>query len=303
MPNLSLLKNRLSRAVWKRVVVILLVCAPFSAFSQYWQAGGFLGITNYSGDLTQKRVDMRYTRYAIGAHVKRDINRYLTLRAGLTYGRIAGADSTNTDTMLLKRNLSFRSPVFEAQVGVEINFLDLDEKKITPYIHGGIGYYSFYPTTKDANGNTVKLRPLSTEGQGMSQYPTRKPYNIRQFSIPFGAGVKLLLTDNWIVGFEFGLRKTFTDYLDDVSLTYIDRNSLLRSRGQQAVNFAYRGDEVTGNHVTPGTYPTDGTTRGSDKYNDWYMFTGLTLSYRFGGGNGYGGHWKKQKASDCPRFF
>ncbi|MBW8687846.1 type IX secretion system protein PorG [Chitinophaga rhizophila] len=303
MPNLSLLKNHVPGAVWKSVVVIVLLCAPFTAFSQYWQAGGFLGISNYSGDLTQKRVDMRYTRYAVGLHVKRDINRYLTLRAGLTYGRIAGADSTNTDTFLLRRNLSFRSPVFEAQVGVEINFLDLDEKKITPYIHGGVGFYSFYPTTKDANGNTVKLRPLSTEGQGMSQYPTRKPYNIRQFSIPFGAGVKVLLRDNLVAGFEIGLRKTFTDYLDDVSLTYVDRNSLLRSRGRQAVDYAFRGDEVNGTHVSRSTYPPDGTTRGSDKYKDWYMFSGFTLSYRFGGGSGGYNHWKRQKASQCPRFF
>lgn len=304
MPNLNLLKNCLSRAVWKRVIVVLLICAPFKGFSQYWQAGGFLGTSNYSGDLVQQRVDLKYTRYSLGLFVKRDVNRYLTLRAGLSYGRIAGADSTNTDTFLLRRNLSFRSPILEAQLGAEFNFLDLDEKRITPYVFGSVALFSFYPTTKDAQGNTVKLRPLSTEGQGMAQYPTRKQYNLRQISIPFGAGVKILLTDNWIAGFEIGLRKTFTDYLDDVSLTYVDRNSLLRSRGSQAVNFAYRGDEVTGGHVTPGTYPADGTKRGSDKYNDWYIFTGFTVSYRFGGGgSGYGGtHWKKQKVSNCPRL-
>lgn len=302
MPNLIVLKNRFFSAVWKSVVVVLLICAPFKGFSQYWQAGGFLGISNYSGDLVQSRVDLKYTRYALGLHVKRDLNRYLTLRAGLTYGRIAGADSTNTDTLLLKRNLSFRSPIFEANVGVEINFLDLDEKKITPYVFGSIALYSFYPTTKDARGNTVKLRALSTEGQGMREYPTRKQYNLRQFSIPFGAGVKLLLNDNWVGGFEIGLRKTFTDYLDDVSLTYVDRNTLLRSRGSKAVDIAYRGDEVDGTHVAPGTYPADGTKRGSAKYNDWYVFTGFTLSYRFGGGNGGYNHWRKQKVSDCPRL-
>jgi hypothetical protein len=304
MPNLNALKSRFSGAVWKRVVVVLLICAPFEGFSQYWQAGGFLGASNYSGDLVQQRIDLKYTRYSLGLFVKRDVNRYLTLRAGLSYGRIAGADSTNTDTLLLRRNLSFRSPILEAQLGAEFNFLDLDEKRITPYVFGSVALFSFYPTTKDAAGNTVKLRSLSTEGQGMAEYPTRKQYNLRQISIPFGAGVKLLLTDNWIAGFEVGFRKTFTDYLDDVSLTYVDRNTLLRSRGPKAVEFAYRGDEVNGGHVTPGTYPADGTIRGSDRYKDWYIFTGFTLSYRFGGGGGYRNsmHWKKQKASDCPRL-
>ncbi|TWV99890.1 outer membrane beta-barrel protein [Chitinophaga pinensis] len=303
MPKLSLLKNRLSRAAWKRVVVILLICAPFSGFSQYWQAGGFIGTSNYSGDLVQTRVDLKYTRFALGVFLKRDINRYLTIRGGLSYGRIAGADSTNRDTFLLKRNLSFRSPIWEGQLGFEFNFLDLDEKKITPYVFASVAVFSFYPTTKDSLGNTINLRPLGTEGQGLAAYPTRKEYNLRQISIPFGAGVKILLTENWIAGFEFGLRKTFTDYLDDVSLTYVDRNTLVRTRGQKAADYAYRGDEVpVGSHVTPGTYPEDGTIRGSDKYKDWYMFTGLTLSYRFGGGSNARNNWRRQKVSQCPRF-
>ncbi|MVT12168.1 outer membrane beta-barrel protein [Chitinophaga sp. ysch24] len=300
LTNRVALRNQLFYATLKRVCVFLLICLPFKGFSQSWQAGGFLGISNYSGDLVQQRVDLKYTRYSIGAFVKRDINRYLTLRAGLTYGRIAGADSTNRDTLLLARNLSFRSPVFEAQLAAEINFLDLDVKHFTPYVFGGVALFSFYPTTKDARGNTVNLRPLSTEGQGMAEYPTRKQYNLRQFSIPFGAGIKILITDNWIAGFEIGLRKTFTDYLDDVSLTYVDQATLLRSKGPTAVEVAYRGDEVNPAHAVPGTYPADGTIRGSAKYKDWYAFTGFTLSYRFGGGGR--NVWGRQKASSCPRF-
>ncbi|WP_177230411.1 DUF6089 family protein [Chitinophaga sp. CF118] len=289
------MRNRLTLSVFKKIVILLLICAPLAGYSQqYWQLGGFLGISNYSGDLAEKRVDFGYTRYALGIFAKRDFNRYFSLRAGLNYGRIAGADSTNKDPSLVDRNLSFRSPIFELNLIGEFNFLDIDERGFTPYVFGGAAVFSFYPTTRDANGNVVKLRALTTEGQGLAQYPTRQKYNLRSLSIPFGAGVKVLIKENWILGFEVGLRRTFSDYLDDVSLGYADRNTLLLGRGQRAVDFAYRG---------PGTYPPEGFARGSDKYDDWYIFSGLTLSYRFGGGGkGPWGHWKKQKFSDCPRM-
>jgi hypothetical protein len=103
------------------------------------------------------------------------------------------------------------------------------------------------------------------------------------------------LNDQWTVGFEIGLRPTITDYLDDVSTTYVDQNTLLAYRGQQAVDMAYRGDEV-GGKLTPGTYPADGSPRGSAKYKDWYSFSGFTITYRLGGGSG----WGKQKAMRCP---
>lgn len=301
MPNLYAFKRPLLPAVLKRIVLLLLICAPFSGFAQYWQGGIFGGASNYSGDLAEQRVDMRYTRGVVGLFVKRDVNRYLTVRFGLNYGRIAGADSTNKDTFLIARNLSFRSPIFEANLIGEFNFFDIDEKGFTPYLFAGVSLFSFYPTTKDANGNTVKLRALSTEGQGLPQYPDRKQYNLREISIPFGAGVKVLINESWMVGAEIGFRKTFSDYLDDVSKTYVDKNTLLAERGQRSVDYAYRGNQVSG-HVAPGTYPVDGTKRGSDKYTDWYIFSGLTLSYRFGGDKGPYNRWGKQKVSDCPRF-
>jgi len=294
VPNLCALRNLLTLAVFKKLLVFALIFAPLAGFSQqYWQVGGFLGTSNYSGDLSEKRIDFKYTRYSLGLFVKRDFNRYFSLRAGFNYGRVAAADSTNKDPLLVARNLSFRSPIIEANLIGEFNFLDLDEKRFTPYVFGGVAVFSFYPTARDANGNRIALRKLSTEGQGLPQYPTRKQYNLRSIAIPFGAGVKVLVTDKWVAGFEIGIRKTFTDYIDDVSLGYVDRNTLLAERGQQSVNYAYRGT---------GTYPVDGYPRGSDKNKDWYVFSGLTISYRFGGAAGPWGHWRKQKFSDCPRM-
>jgi hypothetical protein len=294
VPNLSALRNRLTLTVFKTLVVLVLIYAPVAGFSQqYWQLGGFAGASNYSGDLAQKRVDFRYTRYSLGLFAKRDFNRYFSLRAGFTYGRVAAADSTNKDPGLVARNLSFRSPIIEASLIGEFNFLDIDVHRFTPYVFGGVAVFSFYPTTRDENGNRIELRRLTTEGQGLAQYPTRKQYNLRSVAIPFGAGVKVLVTDSWVLGFEVGIRKTFTDYIDDVSLGYVDRNTLLQYRGAQSVKYAYRGT---------GSYPVDGFPRGSDKYTDWYIFSGFTIGYRFGGTKGPWGHWGKQKFSDCPRM-
>jgi len=294
VPNLCDLRNRFTSTVFKTLLVFVFISSPLAGFSQqYWQVGGFLGASNYSGDLSEKRVDFRYTRYAIGLFAKRDFNRYFTLRAAFNYGRVAGADSTNRTADLKDRNLSFRSPIIEANLVGEFNFLDIDQHGWTPYVFGGIGIFSFYPTTEDAVGNKIELRRLTTEGQGLPMYPTRKQYNLRSPSIPFGAGAKVLVKDNWVVGFEIGLRKTFTDYIDDVSMGYVDRNTLLTYRGQQSVNYAYRGT---------GEYPVDGYPRGSAKYDDWYIFSGFTVAYRFGGTKGPWGHWKKQKASECPRM-
>src|SRR5690606_13448162 len=82
--------------------------------------------------------------------------------------------------------------------------------------------------------NKVFLKPLSTEGQGLPQYPDRKPYKLTQFAIPFGAGVKFRVSRNTVLAYEVGLRKIFTDYLDDVSTTYVDQATLLQERGRNA---------------------------------------------------------------------
>ncbi|WP_143160076.1 type IX secretion system protein PorG [Chitinophaga jiangningensis] len=271
---------------------------PFISMAQDWHVGAFLGISNYSGDLVEQKVDLKYTRPALGILVRKDFNRYFSLRGAITYGVAAGADSTNAKTDLRQRNLSFRSRMIEFALIGELNFLDIDEKGFTPYVFAGIAGFGFDPQAKDQSGNWVRLRRLGTEGQGLPQYPDRLPYDMFTVSIPFGVGFKAILSDRWTLGFELGLRPTITDYLDDVSKTYVDQNTLLAYRGQASIDMAYRGDEVSGK-LTPGTYPVDGTIRGSDKHKDWYGFTGFTITYRLGNG---GNPWGRVNATRCPRF-
>ncbi|HUS00550.1 MAG TPA: hypothetical protein VMY77_02420, partial [Chitinophagaceae bacterium] len=171
--------------------------------------------------------------------------------------------------------------------------IDPYEHKVIPYVFAGIGYFHFNPYTEVTPGNKIFLKPLSTEGQGFVS--GQVPYNLSQFSIPFGGGIKLSLSDDVRVGVELSLRKTFTDYLDDVSTIYVDDNILLANRGQLAVDLAYRGDDVGS-----GPYPVEGTPRGTLAAKDWYYFTGVTLSFRLGAGGGGGGRGGRKSKVGCP---
>ena len=98
------------------------------------------------------------------------------------------------------------------------------------------------------------------------------------------------------VGLELGYRKLFTDYLDDVSSTYVDQATLLANRGGEAVQLAYRGNELKNG----APYPAGGTVRGNASHKDWYYFTGLTASFRLFSGNGLGGGLGNHSMYGCP---
>lgn len=104
------------------------------------------------------------------------------------------------------------------------------------------------------------------------------------------------VSDNVVLGYEIGLRKIFTDYLDDVSSTYVNPIDLATARGFKAVEMSYRGGEVKNGSPF---YPTEGSLRGSIKQKDWYYFHGITLSIALN--NGAGSNWGGRKNQmGCP---
>jgi opacity protein-like surface antigen len=211
---------------------------------------------------------------AFGAGLQYDFNSHISALSGFNYGHVGASDKFNKPD-LQARNLSFQSNIFEWNLMGEYNLFDINKKRFTPYGFAGIAIYHFNPFAYDTLGRKVYLKPLSTEGEGLPQYPDRKPYNLTQFAIPFGAGIKLRITDNVTLAYEVGFRKLFTDYLDDVSTTYVDKTILLNEKGPEAVEMAYRGNEVKGGSAT---YPPAGTIRGDAKRKDWYYFSGIRVS-------------------------
>jgi len=278
------------------ILVSALLLTSLLSTAQSFHLGLFGGISNYQGDLVDKIYVSRFTRPAFGISGTYEVSDRVNLRAGFTTGRIMGYDRYNTKTYLQERNLSFESAINEFSLLGEFNVFNLYNIKWTPYFFGGIALFRFNPYTYDQNNEKVYLQPLGTEGQGIDGYDL-KPYKLTQVSLPFGAGFKYAFSDNVRLGIEVGIRKTFTDYLDDVSTNYADEADLLAARGPKAVELAYRGDEVpNGNPL----YPEKGAQRGGADQQDVYYFTGLHLTFRLGAGGGGIGKGSGKKRFGCP---
>ncbi len=264
------------------------------SFSQL-QLGVFGGLSNYQGDLVDKIYQT--PRAAIGITAGYEISGRFNIRAGLTFAKVAGADSLNEKDYLRMRNLSFQSPITELSVTGEFNTLNMDIHRWSPYLFGGLALFRFNPYTFDQNGNKVFLQPLGTEGQGLAGYEFSNLYARTQLAIPFGGGIKFNVSDQFRIAMEVGMRKLFTDYLDDVSGNYADPNDLLANRGPLSVDLSYREDEMPGGNPI---YPSKGDQRGSPKYKDYYYFSELHLIYRLPEGNGRG---SRKSGYGCPTVF
>ena len=271
--------------------VCILLLFTFSSSAQQWHIGLFGGVSAYNGDLTDKIFPKKVTNGAIGLTANYEFRDRIMFRAGFTYSVVGGADRFSDDPDLILRNLSFETSITEFSLVGEYYLMNLYDRKYSPYLFGGLAVYHFNPYAYNGTDEKIYLKPLSTEGQGLPGYGG-KQYSLTQFAIPFGGGVKYAINDKFRLGLELGIRKLFTDHLDDVSGFYADPNDLLTHRGQLAVDLSYRGDEVPGGNPN---YPAKGVGRGGPDKNDIYYFLGLHLTYRLGGG-------KIGRSYSCPEM-
>jgi hypothetical protein len=237
--------------------------------------GVFLGKMNYQGDLNPTSFKFAHAKTIAAVTIRQSLNRWMSLKGGVAFGGIHAADEYNRD-YLKPRNLSVSTSIKEASLALEASLLDLSTTRFTPYVYGSVSLYHFNPWAYDADGKKVFLQPLSTEGQGLSQFPKQKPYKLTQFALGFGGGARYAINNNMNIGVEFSQRKTFTDYLDDVSSIYVDRNTLLQAKGAKAVEMAFRGDELPGGQ----SYPGHGEQRGTPTEMDWYYFFGINFEIK-----------------------
>jgi hypothetical protein len=132
----------------------------------------------------------------------------------------------------------------------------------------GIGVYHFNPKA-EYKGEMRELRPLGTEGQGVAG-TGRTQYNLWGLTFPFGFGFKAHVA-KWLgLSLEWGLRRASTDYLDDVSTTYVDPFKLYKTYGVDAVQMADRS-------ANPPVYANINRQRGNPNNNDWYSYASLTI--------------------------
>ena len=240
------------------------------------ELGLFLGGSYYTGDLNPAGHFNRFTRPAGGALYRVNFNPRFSAKAIASMGIIEGDDSYSRNEAHRNRNLSFKSKIMELAVEGEFNFLSYatGSKKLavsTPYIFGGVAVYHFNPLGLLGN-QWVALQPIGTEGQG-STFSNQKSYSLTQFSIPFGVGLKINTAKRVGINFEWGLRKTFTDYLDDVSGKYVDPYLLGSEKGPAAVALADKSLTQEGGSNT-------GRQRGNAFTKDWYAFAGVLVTFK-----------------------
>ncbi len=254
--------------IWhcNRIVTLFIILTSLSAQSQKNEFGITAGGTYYMGDLNPN-MHFAMSRIGGGAIYRRNINEHFAIRLNGLYGSVQANDAVigyNTE-----RNLNFRSSIIEISAQTEINFLPfINGGKDNPnsfYLLAGAGAFRFNPKA-DVNGQWIELRPLGTEGQGSELYPDRQVYSKYSYVLIFGVGMKFVVSERMSVGIEWAMRRTGTDYLDDVSTTYTDP-SILSDAG------SLLADRSENNSATIGSY------RGNPYTKDWYSFAGLTITY------------------------
>jgi len=253
----------------------LLLLLPFLVEGQSSEMGLTLGISSYKGDLNKSLFNPAMFHPAGGLQYRRCINNHWAYKLAFNVGSISADDAGSSDDFARHRNLNFRTHIIELTYQFEFNFFAFQtanpETPATPYIFIGFSMFHFNPKTT-IDGKDVNLQPLGTEGQGTSAYPKRKPYKRVNPAIPLGGGIKVRFSKRLGMNLEVGARRTYTDYLDDVSTTYADKNVLTAAHGEISALVSDRSVNQNNN------YNMD-RQRGNASDKDWYLFAGITINY------------------------
>jgi hypothetical protein len=249
---------------------------PSSSSAQIHEFGIWGGITNYFGDLNTK-TSFKFVRPGAGAFYRYNIKKRGAWKSSINWGIAEFKDAATNTAWNKQRNLSFKTNIFDITSIIEFNFLEYDKESkkhwFTPYIGTGLSVFFFNPKA-EYNGKWYYLQPLGTEGQNDPSYSGVKKYRLFSFAIPLVGGFKFSFKRNWNIGIEAGVRKTFTDYLDDVSGKYPSYASLPGGSTGLAAALSDRSAENGGEKIGRAGYQ-----RGQSPKKDDYLFGGITISY------------------------
>ena len=267
--------------------IALSFVAVFSSndlFAQYSirQEGEFgigLGAGHYFGDLNT-RARLNRPKLAGSIFFRKNFGNYIALRVSASFAQLGYSDIYNKqNTYMQSRNLSFNSKVWELALQGDFNFFRFmpgePDYSFTPYVTFGVGVFSYDPYAF-LNGEKNFLRPLGTEGQGSSLYPDRTQYNSMAICIPIGAGIKYSLNERVNIGFEILHRFTNTDYLDDVSKTYVDPAIFPTNPDGSPSNAQLLSDR---SYEVGEPIGIPGRQRGNSKQKDQFVTAMFTVSF------------------------
>jgi len=256
------------------------ICTGIHAqtFYRWTEFGVGAGASQYFGDLNDQ-YGFKHIRPAFSAFMRYHFNHYIALRVSGTYTQLGYDDKDNSNAYQHMRNLSFRTNIWEGAVQADFNFFRFetgnDENWWTPYLTGGIGAFYYNPYTF-YNGDKYYLRPLGTEGQNLGgAYASRKYSNVA-VCFPIGAGIKWWAFPGVNMALEITDRLTTTDYIDDVSTTYVGADKF--APDPTSLNAAYylQDPSVLSNPTQP--LGRAGKQRGNSASRDQYMMVQFQIS-------------------------
>lgn len=224
----------------------LILATVLSIQSQTYEVGVMIGGANYIGDIG-KTTYINPNTLAVGGIVKWNRSTRHSFRASFLYAKLEGDDANSKVSSRQQRGYSFKNSIKEASLGLEYTFWDYDVHSggaiSTPYLYTGLTAFIY-----DDSGTLDK-----GYGIGMGDGNTQKEsvQNQINIAIPMVLGYKARLTPSMFMGFEIGARYTFTDNLD-------------------------------GSNRATKKNPNPNGQFGNINNDDWYVFTGITLTFAFG---------------------
>jgi len=264
--------------IWM-VLSCISVFAQKNKFERSKDVGILFGTSYYLGEINPYEHFGTRLKSGGGISFRNNFNRRWTLKTSVLYHVIDARDADSEDPWIRNRNLSFRNQIIEGSLQGELNFFNyqLGNRKfpLSPYLFGGLAYYRMRPMA-NYRGTWYELQPLGTEGQGTDF--GEEQYKTTMFSVPFGVGIKTNLYAIFGLSIEWGVRKTWTDYIDDISGKYMDPALLQEYNGELAARLADRSirQEIT----TVDGSSNSGLQRGDPGRNDFYFFSMISLNVR-----------------------
>lgn len=275
------MRNRFHSFIFFSTTLLCTLFCTQNSFAQF-EIVAAAGTSHFLGDLGGKPLrgtndisdlNLITTRYSLLGGFRVFLGDKVAFRTNIAYARVAGDDKYTDNIERQGRNANFFSPIVEGSAVFELHFghngRSRYDKSGSFYIYGGIGYFYFEPKGR-LNGEVLKLRPLGTEGQNYRD--DLKPYKNTSVNVPFGLGYRFRVGDGYL-GFEINSRANFTDFIDDVSTVFPDRNRLFNSSGAQAVEW------VNNTKSTIPGFEAPGAIRGDPKDMDNFFFILVKFDY------------------------
>lgn len=255
-------------------IIVILVTIFVSNAQRGWEVGGGAGVSYYFGDLNT-RFNLSKPGLSLGISGRYNFNSRICLKFSGTFGQVSADDANSSNVYEKRRNLNFKSNIWDGTAQCEFNFLPYihgsKDNFFTPYVLAGFSVFKFNPKGR-LNGSWYELASLGTEGQFRGE-----EYYTTQAGLTYGAGFKVDLNADWSMNIEFSGRKLYTDYLDDVSTVYPNNHDLERSKGKLAAELS--DPSLLGpDGLKLGI---EGRQRGNSNTKDTYVFVGVSFMYYF----------------------